>query len=150
MKFNDTAPVLPVASGPPPWLAKLADDATMEAAVLKRPVEGKANIVALLQHAIPLYEFQHFTYRSDFGNDFFMESYRSQVRGVPIECSVLVHMNSDGYADSLLINHRPLGAALHFSRLMWEQVGDRYGKDLFLTDIEAAALGSMTKDARVI
>src|SRR4030088_967437 len=68
----------------------------------------------------------------------------------PIECSVLVHMNSDGQADSLLINHRPLGAALHFSRLMWEQVGDRYGKDLFLTDIEAAALRSVITDARVV
>jgi hypothetical protein len=83
MKFNDTAPILPAASGPPPWLlAKLAENATMEAAVLKRPVEGKANILALPKHAIPLYEFQHFTYRSDFGSDFFMESYRSQVRGV--------------------------------------------------------------------
>jgi hypothetical protein len=57
-------------------------------------------------------------------------------------------MNSDGQADSLLINHRPLGAALHFSRLMWEQVGDRYGKDLFLTDIEAAALRSVITDLR--
>jgi hypothetical protein len=69
-----------------------------------------------------------------------MESYRSQVRGVPIECSVLVHMNSGGQADSLLINRRPLGAAMHFSRLMWEQVGDRYGKGLFLTESEAARL----------
>jgi hypothetical protein len=148
MKFNDIAPVLPAVSGPPPWLAKLADDATMEAAVLKRPVEGKANILALLKHAIPLYEFQHFTYRSEFGDGFFMESYRSRVRGVPIECSVLVHMNSVGQADSLLINHRPLGAALHFSRLMWEQVGDRYGKDLFLSDIEATALKAVTTDER--
>jgi hypothetical protein len=49
-------------------------------------------------------------------------------------------MNSGGQADSLLINHRPLGAALHFSRLMWEQVGDRYGKGLFLTESEAARL----------
>jgi hypothetical protein len=140
MRFNDTAPTLAAVSGPPPWLDKLADNATMEAAVLNRPVEGKANILALLKHAIPLYEYQNFTYRDDFGNGFFMESYRAQVRGVPIECSVLVHMNSAGQADSLLINHRPLRAALLFSRLMWEQVGDRYGKDLFLNGAQAAAL----------
>jgi hypothetical protein len=95
---------------------------------------------ALLTHAIPLYEYQNFTYRGDFGNGFFMVSYRSHVRGVPIECSVLVHMNSAGQADSLLINHRPLGAALLFSRLMSEQVGDRYGKDLFLNGAQAAVL----------
>lgn len=139
MKFNDTAPVMPAVSGPPPWLDTLADDATMEAAVLKRPVEGKAAILALLKLAIPLYEFQHFTYRSDFGDGFFMESYRSQIRGVPIECSVLVHMNAAGQADSLLINHRPLGAALLFSRLMGEQAGNRY-EGLFLTGAEAEAL----------
>jgi hypothetical protein len=146
MRFNDTAPTLPPVSGPPPWLDKLADDATMEAAVLNRPVEGKANIQALLKHAIPLYEYQNFTYRGDFGEEFFMESYRSQIRGVPIECSVLVHMNSAGQADSLVINHRPLRAALLFSYLMWQQVGDRYGKDLFLNGAQAAALEQATAD----
>ncbi len=137
MLFNDTAPIIQGISGPPPWLARLAEDATMEAAVLKRPVQGRYSIVALLRHAIPLYEFQHFTYRGEM-DGFFMESYRSRVRGVPIECSVLVHFNPAGEADSLLINHRPLGAALLFSRLMGEQVGDRYGEGLFLTAADIA------------
>ena len=35
MKFNDTAPVLTPAAGLPLWLAKLAEDATLEATVLK-------------------------------------------------------------------------------------------------------------------
>jgi hypothetical protein len=133
MRFNDTAPIITSVSGPPPWLNILSEDATMEAAVLKRPVEGKETILALLKLAIPLYEFQDFTYRGPFGETFFMESYRSRIRGAPIECSVLVHMNAAGQADSLLINHRPLTSALLFSRLMWEQVGGRYG-DLFLSD----------------
>lgn len=137
MKFNDTAPVIPSVSGPPPWLDALCENATMEAAVLKRPVEGKTAILALLRLAIPLYEFQDFTYRGPFGDAFFMESYRSSIRGAPVECSVLVHMNAAGQADSLLINHRPLTSALLFSRLMWEQVGDRYG-DLFLSEAPSA------------
>ena len=77
MKFNDTAPVLPEPIGPPPWLAKLADDATIEATVLKRSVEGKENILALLREAISLYEFQDFTYRGEVGPNVFMESYRA-------------------------------------------------------------------------
>ncbi len=139
MRFNDTAPVLPKPSGPPPWLARLANDATLEATVLKRPVEGKELIVALLREAIPLYEFQNFTYRGEVGSNFFMESYRAQIQGVPIECAVWVHLNDAGETDSILINHHPLEAALLFSRLMWERVGSRYG-DIYLTGPQADAL----------
>ena len=141
MKFNDTAPLLLKPDGPPPWLAKLAEDATLEATVLKRPVEGKADILALLKQAVPLYDFQDFTYRGDFGAAFFMESYRAEIQGVPIECSVLVHMNAKGETDSILINHRPLDAALLFSRMMWEQVGEGF-RDLYLTGPQADALDS--------
>jgi len=139
MRFNDTSPVLPKPSGPPPWLAKLADDATLEATVLKRPIEGKNLIVALLREAIPLYDFQNFTYRGEVGTNFFMESYRAEIQGVPVECAVWVHINGNGEADSILINHHPLEAALLFSRLMWERVGDRYG-DLYLTGPQAEAM----------
>ncbi|TCL64601.1 hypothetical protein [Rhizobium sp. BK251] len=139
MKFNDTAPVTAPAGGPPPWLEKLAEDATLEATVLKYPVVGRENIRALLSHAIRLYEFQDFTYKGDFGDQFFMESYRSSIRGVPIECLVVVHMNALGEADSLVINHRPLDAALLFSALMWEAVGDRFG-DLYVTIPQLAAM----------
>lgn len=133
MQFNDTAPVMPKPLGPPPWLAKLADDATVQGVVLKRPVHGKGAILALIKHAITLYDFQDFTYRGDTGDGFFMESYRATVRGVPIECAVWVHYNAAGEADSLMINHYPLEAALLFSRLMYEAVGDQYG-DLYLND----------------
>ena len=131
--------MLPKPSGPPPWLAKLADDATLEATVLKRPIEGKELIVALLREAIPLYDFQNFTYRGEVGTNFFMESYRAEIQGVPVECAVWVHINGNGEADSILINHHPLEAALLFSRLMWERVGDRYG-DLYLTGPQAEAM----------
>src|SRR5882757_9732015 len=99
MKFNDTGPLLPKLDGPPPWLAKLAEDATLEATVLKRPIEGKQNIMALLKHAVPLYDFKNFTYRGDFGSDLFMESYRAEIGGVAIECSVLAHRNAAGETD---------------------------------------------------
>jgi hypothetical protein len=139
MNFNDTAPVLPKPDGPPPWLSKLKEDATLEAAVLKHAVQGRDTITALLKAAIPLYEFQDFTYRQEVGDSFFMESYRAKIRNVPIQTAVWVHMNSEGEADSLLINHYPLEAALLFSRLLWEQVGDRYG-DLYLSGPQHDAL----------
>jgi len=148
MKFNDTHPVLLTSGGPPPWLDKLADSATLEAPVMKRPVEGKANILALLKLAIPLYEFQHFSYRGDVGPGLFLESYRAAVRGVPIETLVVVHSDAAGQVDSILINHRPLEAALLFSRLMSDRVGDGFGADLFLGAVQAAALEPVAADPR--
>jgi hypothetical protein len=93
----------------------------------------------LLSQAIPLYEYQDFTYRGTVGDHFFMESYRAKIQGVPIETAVWIHLNAAGEADSILINHYPLDAALLFSRLMWDRVGDRYG-DLYLTGPQADAL----------
>jgi hypothetical protein len=141
MKFNDTAPVLAPAGGAPLWLAKLAENATLEATVLKRPVEGRADILSVIKHAVTLYEFQHHTYKGEIGNGLYLESYRSQIQGMPIETVVVAHLNEQGEADSVVINHRPLQAAQLFSNLMWERVDERF-RDLYLTGPEAAALNA--------
>ena len=139
MKFNDTAPVLAPAGGPPLWLARLAENATLEATVLKRPIEGRADILSVIKHAISLYEFQHHSYKGEISNGLYMESYRSQIQGVPIETVVVAHLNEQGETDSVVINHRPLNAALLFSKRMWERVDERF-RDCYLTGPEAAAL----------
>ena len=139
MKFNDTAPVLTPAAGLPLWLAKLAEDATLEATVLKRPVEGRADILAVIKHAVTLYEFQRFSYKGEIGDRLYLESYRSQIQGVPIETLLVAHLNDQGEADSVVINHRPLNAAMLFSKLMSERVEERF-RDLYLGGPEAAAL----------
>lgn len=126
MKFTDTAPILPRPLGPPPWLGKISQDATLEGAVLRRPIHGRDNILALISHARTLYEFQDYRYYGHWGTEFFVESYRASINGLAVECSVIVHMNVDGEADSLLIHHYPLGATLEFSRLMGEKFGDEF------------------------
>src|SRR5215469_7988617 len=139
MKFTETAPTLPRPAGAPPWLAKIAEDATLEGVVLKQAVDGKAKILALLTHARTLYEFQDYTHYDYWGSEFFMESYRSSVNGVPVECALLVHLNPAGEADSIVIHHYPLSGAQEFSRLMWEKFGDQFG-DLYLTNAQADAM----------
>jgi len=146
MKFNDTAPVLAPAGGPPLWLATLAENATLEATVLKRPIEGRADILSVIKHAVSLYEFQHHSYKGEIGGGLYMESYRSQIHGMPIETVVVAHMNEEGETDSVVINHRPLNAALLFSRLMWERVDERF-RDCYLTGPEAAALNTVSGGA---
>jgi len=147
MKFNDTAPVLAASAGAPLWLAKLAENATLEATVLKQPIEGKADILAVIRHAISLYEFQQHSYKGVVSPGLYMESYRSKIQGVPIETVVVAHLNELGEADSVVINHRPLGAMLLFSRLMWERVDERF-RDRYLTGPEGAALNPVS-DATV-
>ena len=139
MKFNDTAPVLAPAGGPPLWLARLAENATLEATVLKRPIEGRADILSVIKHAVSLYEFQHHSYKGEIGNGLYLESYRSQIQGVPIETVLVAHLNEQGETDSVVVNHRPLKAALLFSKRMGELVDERF-RDCYLTGPEAAAL----------
>ncbi|MGT2477509.1 hypothetical protein [Paraburkholderia terrae] len=141
MKFNDTAPVMAPVGGPPLWLARLAEYATLEATVLKRPIEGRADILSVIKHAVSLYEFQHHSYKGEIGNSLYMESYRSQIQGVPIETVVVAHLNEQGETDSVVINHRPLNAALLFSKLMGERVDERF-RNCYLTGSEAAALNA--------
>ncbi|HEX3380071.1 MAG TPA: hypothetical protein VHU21_09770 [Paraburkholderia sp.] len=143
MKFNDTAPMMAPAGGPPLWLANLAENATLEATVLKRPIEGRADILSVIKHAVSLYEFQHHSYKGTIDDGLYMESYRSQIQGVPIETVVVAHMNAEGETDSVVINHRPLNAALLFSRLMGERVDERF-YDCYLTELEAAALNTIS------
>ncbi|HEX7907977.1 MAG TPA: hypothetical protein VF534_07775 [Paraburkholderia sp.] len=145
MKFNDTAPVMAPAGAPPLWLTKLADNATLEATVLKRPVEGRADILSVIKHAVSLYEFQHHSYKGVVGNGLYMESYRSQIQGMPIETVLVAHLNEQGEADSVVINHRPLKAAVLFSNLMWERVDERF-RDLYLSGPEAAALNAASDE----
>lgn len=146
MKFNDTAPVLAPAGGLPFWLARLAEDATLEATVLKRPVEGRADILSVIKHAVSLYEFQHHSYKGETGNGLYMESYRSQIQGMPIETLLVAHLNEQGEADSVVINHRPLNAAMLFSKLMWERVDERF-RDLYLTGPEADAVNAASSSS---
>ncbi|CAD6562088.1 hypothetical protein LMG28727_07645 [Paraburkholderia kirstenboschensis] len=144
MRFNDTAPVLTPAGGLPFWLARLAANATLEATVLKRPVEGRPDILAVIQHAVSLYEFQQHSYKGEIGERLYVESYRSQIQGVPIETLLVAHLNEQGEADSVVINHRPLNAALLFSKLMWERVDERF-RDLYLSGPEADAMNVAAK-----
>jgi hypothetical protein len=117
----------------------LAENATLEGAVLKRAIHGKDNILALVSHARTLYEFQDYSHYGYWGSEFFMESYRASINGMPVECSVMVRINGAGEADSLLIHHYPLEATLEFSRLMGEKFGDQF-PDLYLDAAQAEGL----------
>lgn len=122
----------------PSWLDDLADDVTMEGSVLTGIAEGPEAVRAILGHARTLYAYQEFLYVGRYGDDDFVEDYTSMVQGEPIGSVVVIRCNDAGQAARIVVNHRPLGSVLLWSRLMGEHfAGTEYAR-LFLGQ-EAAA-----------
>jgi hypothetical protein len=124
----------------PDWLGNLADDVTMEGSVLTGVPEGPEAIRAILGYARRLYDYQEFNYVGPYGDHDFVEDYTSVVRGEPIGSVVVIRFNEAGQAARIVVNHRPLGAVLLWSRLMGEHfAGTRYAH-YFLSHRAAEAL----------
>ncbi|MGW4460812.1 hypothetical protein [Micromonospora sp. NPDC004704] len=104
----------------PTWLNELADDVTMEGAVLNGVVRGADAVRTLLAHARTLYEYQEFVFVGDYGTNGFVEDYSSRIQGQPIGNIAVIYRNERGQVQRLVMNHRPLPAVLLFSRLMGE------------------------------
>ena len=128
----------------PEWLNNLADDVTMEGSVLTAIAEGPEAIRAILGFARTLYDYQEFNYVGRYGADDFVEDYTSVVRGEPIGSVVVVRFNEAGQAARIVVNHRPLGSVLLWSRLMGEHFAGTPYAQLFLSQDGPDAL----QDAR--
>ena len=124
----------------PEWLDNLADDVTMEGSVLTGIAEGPEAIRAILGVARSLYAYQEFNYVGSYGDNGFVEDYTSLVNGEPIGSVVVIRFNDAGQTERIVVNHRPLGSVLLWSRLMGEHfAGTPYAK-YFLSHDGAEAL----------
>ena len=124
----------------PEWLDNLADDVTIEGSVLTGIAEGPEAIRAILSFARTLYAYQEFNVVGRYGDDGFVEDYTSVVRGEPIGSVVVIHFNESGQVARIVVNHRPLGSVLLWSRLMGEHfAGTRHAR-YFLSQDAAEAL----------
>jgi hypothetical protein len=113
----------------PEWIDDLADDVTMEGAVLTGIVKGKRDVLTLLGHARTLYEWQDFDFQGPYGENGLVEDYSARVQGQPIGNIAIVHRNADNRVTRLVMNHRPLPAVLLFNRLMAEHfAGTEYAR----------------------
>ena len=104
----------------PPWLDKLADDVTLEASVMNGVIHGADAVREVIGFAKTLYEYQEFNFVGDYGEHGTAEDYVSRVKGEPIGSVVIVRYNDAGQAAEIVINHRPLGSILLWTRLMAE------------------------------
>lgn len=69
-------------------------------------------VVSLYTDYKPVYEFEAEGRR--------VTEYTATVDGRPVSGTGIVHVNADGLVDHIVVNHRPLSAALTVSRLLGE------------------------------
>jgi hypothetical protein len=124
----------------PDWLGNLADDVTIEGSVLTGIAQGPDAIRAILGRARTLYEYQEFNFVGPYGEDGFVEDYTSVVRGEPIGSVVVIRFNEAGQTTRIVVNHRPLGSVLLWSRLMGEHFAGTPYAQCFLSQEAAEAL----------
>jgi hypothetical protein len=103
------------------WLDNLADDVTLEGAVLEGTVYGADDVRAMLILARQQYDYQDFRYTGPCGDRGFLEDYSASVGGVPTSVVVLVNFNVAGQTERIIVNHRPTSAALNFSQVMYQK-----------------------------
>jgi hypothetical protein len=134
------------ASYYPTWFDNLADDVTLEGSMLDGAVQGADAIRALIGGARTLYERQDFNFAGPWGDNGFIEDYTAEVRGEPLGAIHLITFNTDGEAQHVAANYRPLSSVMLFSRLLREKfAGTPYAEHFLSGEIEIdAVLGEET------
>ncbi len=104
----------------PVWLDCMADDVTLEGALMNGAVRGAEAVRAILGYIRTLYGDQQFSFAGPYGDSGFLEIYNTHVRGEPIGSVVLVTRNAAGQAQHIAASYRPRRSVLLVSRLVGE------------------------------
>jgi len=112
-----------------PWFLKnLAPDAVLAGAVMNGSLRGADAVRAQIRTVITFYRDFTTVYEGEFGDRRVIE-YTALVEGRPLTGVGTFHLNDKGQVDQVVINHRPLSAALTVSRLLGEAVSGQPGRD---------------------
>ncbi len=104
----------------PVWLNCMADDVTLEGALMNGAVRGVEPVREILGFIRTLYEDQQIRFAGPYGDDGFLEVYTTRVEGEPIGSVVLVTRNAAGQAQHIAASYRPRRSILLVSRLLAE------------------------------
>ncbi|WP_243869122.1 hypothetical protein [Streptomyces liangshanensis] len=109
----------------------LAEDVTLEGSVMNAVLKGREAVLAQLAVVSQFYSdrVDHFSFDA---GEYHVEEYEAVVAGRPIKATATMRRNADGKIDAVVVNHRPLSAALTFSRLLAESaIGAQSDPDRF-------------------
>jgi AcrR family transcriptional regulator len=100
----------------------LADDVVLEASVLRRPIEGRSQVMQVMGTASEVYESLVFTHEVSHGTRSYLEWEATAFGGVVLAGVTILTKNGGGQIVRAAIHHRPLGAALRFSEELRERL----------------------------
>jgi NADPH:quinone reductase-like Zn-dependent oxidoreductase len=95
--------------------AAFADDVVLEAANLRRPVEGREEVMRVMGATSGIYESLQFTHEASNGPRTYLEWQASALGGLDLRGVTVLTKNDTGLITHAAIHHRPLDAALRFS-----------------------------------
>lgn len=105
----------------PPWLANMADDATVEGSMLDGVVVGAESVRSVVLTIKSLYDRQEFKFVGPYGDNGWIEDYVAEVHGEPLGCVVLVKRNDAGQTQHVVASYRPRTTVVHFARILSEK-----------------------------
>ncbi|RLP73339.1 hypothetical protein D9V32_14645 [Mycetocola tolaasinivorans] len=97
----------------------LAEDVTLEGTVMNGVLTGRDAVLAQLAVVSQFYSERVDRFRFEH-DDYLVEEYQAVVAGRPITATATMHRDASGRFDHVVVSHRPLSAALTFSRLIAE------------------------------
>ena len=103
------------------FAAALAEDVTLEAASLFKPINGRENVKRVMEVGSRIYESLIFTESTADGRRQYLEWTARAFGGVEFEGVTVITRNEAGAISRIAIHHRPLGALLRFSA----EIGER-------------------------
>jgi SnoaL-like domain len=95
--------------------AVFADDVVLEGTTLKRPVEGREQVMRVMGTASGIYESLQFTHEAHSGPRTYLEWEATAFGGRDLRGVTILTADDSGQVVHAAIHHRPLGAALRFS-----------------------------------
>jgi len=105
----------------PAWLDNMADNATVEGAMLDGAVQGAEAVRSVVLTIRSLYDRTEHKFAGPYGTNGFLEDYVAEAHGEPIGCVVLVTRNAAGQTQHVVASYRPRSSLLLFSRLLGEK-----------------------------
>ncbi len=114
-----------------PWfLENLAPDVTLSGVVMNAVVHGPERVREQVRTVGSFYQDYKLVYELRL-DDRAVHEYTAMVEGRPVTGVGTVHLNAEGQVDEIVVNHRPLSAALTVSRLLGESAIGQRNRDEF-------------------
>lgn len=108
-----------------------ADNVTLEASVLVRPIERQDCVKSVMATASKVYEALTFTRQVESAQQTYLEWDAKAFGGQPLSGVTILIKNPDGLIVHIAIHHRPLGTVLRFSIEMHERLKGKIQPDYF-------------------